>query len=1171
MTFLRFANGFQSCSKLSALALFLVGATAGGAAQADPLGAGAGTLFRLGEKSQFQEGCFPPCLCPSLDQVPARGTMVLAYEGNVGGIETYAVRDVNFGVPVNGVWSSVTGNGVYRIGSPGPATVLEHRLELDLRVGDDEVARFDSGWAVKEAMDHIVIKVSINQMYCWDRVFDLNAHPVPPGDIVRYALRPESTFQRGCWDPCDCPPGPELPMTGSFDLVPLSSNSFLREFAVLNVDWQVVSPDVANAFRLRGLGLYWIREEFAIQHRMVLGATVNDEPAARFDSGWVVGGGAFPSIATLLSVNGLECMDTALRVSAEPADGLVCGGIAGLPCPQGQFCKLLTGRCCCDFMGLCAPMPQACQAVWDPVCGCDGVTYGNECDADARGVSIDHYGPCAIDCRPRDDRFGCEPVACSDVPEIQCIGTVLELDVATGAVYTAACECLDFNVCHVEFGNASPFAVGYCPGGQACEVVAADTNGDGQPDWFTAECVVRDHACCMPDGVCLMLPLAVCLVEGGQPLPGVGCEVVFCGPPEEGACCLAITNTGELGCEMLTAVACAERGGEYLGDGTACPTDPGAPCGPLDGACCLPNGDCLVLPIEVCIAEGGSPLPGVGCEVIDCAPPTAGACCVATAAGDIGCVITTGERCAAEGGEYLGDGSQCPSDPNLPCESDCLVECPPATVCTTECGVLVQGAECVLFASDSGGVFALVNLGGFSVGDHVSVTGCLTPDCPTTCMQGSGCFLNNTIEPCGAVCGGFAGIPCEDPGEFCKFPMGTCHWSDMQGICTPIPSGGCPEYYQPVCGCDGVTYGNVCESDAAGVSLLHEGPCESRCAATRVLSEAGVAYCPSLAMKVRILLDPTDGTSAIALDDAPPPGWLVSEISDQGSFDAVNGKVKWGPLFAPFPLEVSYVVMPNENEEGIRCFSGTVSLDGVNQAICGDECADRKCCTRMPADLPQPACDLCGLGDCGDCESASCGDGAIGLCELIGYACRWMRGCNDDLAGMTRAAFIWRNGECYCWNEADQNWAVTDCSPSDAGCCTSSTVAAGMSGRERDASGATAKVRPARKLRPAKAGSLTIPIVVEAPASATAMALEFYVPEGWGVISISDSGGWDALNRKIKWGPVFDNLSRTVTVEVVRVGSHVGGDARSLSVGRDTRAFTGTVSFDGVNSRVRVE
>lgn len=36
----------------------------------------------------------------------------------------------------------------------------------------------------------------------------------------------------------------------------------------------------------------------------------------------------------------------------------------------------------------------------------------------------------------------------------------------------------------------------------------------------------------------------------------------------------------------------------------------------------------------------------------------------------------------------------------------------------------------------------------------------------------------------------------------------------------------CTEEAQPVCGCDGLTYGNACNADKAGVTEWTEGECE---------------------------------------------------------------------------------------------------------------------------------------------------------------------------------------------------------------------------------------------------------------------------------------------------------------------------------------------------------
>jgi hypothetical protein len=61
--------------------------------------------------------------------------------------------------------------------------------------------------------------------------------------------------------------------------------------------------------------------------------------------------------------------------------------------------------------------------------------------------------------------------------------------------------------------------------------------------------------------------------------------------------------------------------------------------------------------------------------------------------------------------------------------------------------------------------------------------------------------------------------------EICLAPPRHCDDPEI-AICVPLPPD-CSMEPWPVCGCDNVTYEDPCEMILAGVSLFHEGPCES--------------------------------------------------------------------------------------------------------------------------------------------------------------------------------------------------------------------------------------------------------------------------------------------------------------------------------------------------------
>jgi len=77
-------------------------------------------------------------------------------------------------------------------------------------------------------------------------------------------------------------------------------------------------------------------------------------------------------------------------------EGSTCGGLIGAGCDMGLFCEFPEDALCgaADQTGTCTVTPDACPAVWAPVCGCDGQIYGNGCEAQAAGVSLAPMSAC---------------------------------------------------------------------------------------------------------------------------------------------------------------------------------------------------------------------------------------------------------------------------------------------------------------------------------------------------------------------------------------------------------------------------------------------------------------------------------------------------------------------------------------------------------------------------------------------------------------------------------------------------------------------------------------------------------------------------------------------------------------------------------------------------------
>ena len=301
-----------------------------------------------------------------------------------------------------------------------------------------------------------------------------------------------------------------------------------------------------------------------------------------------------------------------------------------------------------------------------------------------------------------------------------------------------------------------------------------------------------------------------------------------------------------------------------------------------------------------------------------------------------------------------------------------------------------------------------------------------------------------------------------------------------------------------------------------------------------IRSFGSARYTAGQTLNVRLNVTPPESVGLYVVEETLPPGWTLSKVDSEGRMS--GSQLVWGILAGNTPREFNYSVIVPEGSSGTASFSGVARFDSNAVITSGTteilplELAQPKASRTLPAEYSP------GLAFTVQLASEPLAGSALFLVEE-----QIPVGCSvDSVAGggaVSGTRIVWGpflddspRSFSYRLLPSSQTTGNLEFSGKIRSSLGDGTISGGVSLPPKPPKSGKVEQSLPTYFLPGVPFTVTLRLI---PESGVAIhLLTQSIPEGWSVGTITGTGRWDDVQRRVVWGLFTDDKERTVSVEI---------------------------------------